>query len=142
MDLCWHEGDVMTYTFSQAIRMGFSNTFDFKGRATRSEFWWFTLFFVLAYIGVGILDHFAVTPIVDLKDFFVADYLPLAYIDPNVGLLTLLYRPVMAIPTLSVTVRRLHDVNRSGWYSLLWVLPVPVLGWFWLIPMLKKPSAS
>jgi uncharacterized membrane protein YhaH (DUF805 family) len=61
----------------------------------------------------------------------------------------LLFRPIMAIPTLSATVRRLHDVGRSGWWSCLWVLPVPVLGWFWLIPgccsqvsRVKHPSES
>ena len=96
--LCWHDGEILTYTSLQAIRLGFSNTFDFIGRATRSEFWWFTLFFVLAYIVVAVLDHFAATPVVDLKDFVAADYIPMAYVDPNVGLLMLMHRPLMAIP--------------------------------------------
>jgi uncharacterized membrane protein YhaH (DUF805 family) len=52
----------------------------------------------------------------------------------------LLYRPIMAIPTTSATVRRLHDAGRSGWWALLWILPVPVLGWLYLIPLLCKPS--
>ena len=61
-------------------------------------------------------------------------------VDPEVGLFVLLYRPIMAILTTSATVRRLHDAGRSGWWTLLWVLPIPVLGWFYLIPLLCKPS--
>ena len=54
----------------------------------------------------------------------------------------LLYRPIMTIPTFSVTVRRLHDVNKSGWWCCLWILPFPAAVWFWLIPWLTRPSAQ
>ncbi|HBF63906.1 MAG TPA: DUF805 domain-containing protein, partial [Gammaproteobacteria bacterium] len=46
----------------------------------------------------------------------------------------------MAIPTLSVTVRRLHDVGKSGWWCCLWIFPVPLVGWIWLLPWLARPS--
>ena len=98
------------------------------------------LFWFLAYGVVASIDELALVPVVDLTELPGADFLPFAYLDSQVGLLVLLYRPLTAVPTLSVTVRRLHDVGKSGWLSLLWVLPVPVLGWFWLIPLLLKPS--
>ena len=126
--------------FLSAIAKGFKNYFRFAGASSRSEFWYFTLFFFLAYGVVGLADHTMLSPVENLKELSFGEYLPLGRIDPEVGLLTLLFRPVMMIPTLSVTVRRLHDVGRSGWYALLWVLPVPVLGWLWLIPLLVKPS--
>jgi uncharacterized membrane protein YhaH (DUF805 family) len=127
-------------TFWNAIAKGFKNYFRFSGSSSRSEFWYFTLFWFLAYVIVGLVDHAMLTPVVNLRELSFGEYIPLGRIDPEVGLLTLLFRPVMMIPTLSVTVRRLHDVGKSGWYVLLWVLPVPVLGWLWLIPLLIKPS--
>ena len=126
--------------FVAAVVSGFRRYFDFRGRSTRVEFWCFLLFWVLGYVLVAGLDEAALSPVIDLRDFPGGEYVPYAVLDPEVGLLTLLYRPLTAIPTLSVTVRRLHDVGRSGWYSVLWILPLPVLGWFWLVPMLVKPS--
>ena len=123
-----------------STRSGFRHYFNFNSRATVSEFWYFMLFFFLAYAAVGLLDHFFLPPLVTLKDMPFGHLLPLGYIDDQVGLAVLAYRPVMAIPTLSVTVRRLHDVGKSGWWCLLWFLPV--VGWFWLIPWLIRPSAQ
>ena len=48
--------------------------------------------------------------------------------------------PIMMIPTMSATERRLRDGVKSGWWSLFWVLPIPVAGWFWLIPWLVADS--
>ena len=52
----------------QATTRGFKNYFDFKGRATRSEFWYFLLFFILAYIVVWLIDQLFLPPILNLKD--------------------------------------------------------------------------
>ena len=92
------------------------------------------------YVVVALIDQAALAPVIDLREVPCSDLVPYAYMDPQIGLLTSLYRPLTAISTLSVTVRRLHDVGKGGWYSVLWILPVPVLGWFWLVPMLLKPS--
>ena len=127
-------------TFVAAVLSGFRHYFNFRGRATKAEFWYFLLFWFLAYVVVVLIDQAALAPVIDLREVPGSDLVPYAYMDPQIGLLTLLYRPLTAIPTLSVTVRRLHDAGKSGWYSVLWILPVPVLGWFWLVPMLLKPS--
>jgi len=119
---------------------GLKNTFDFNGSATKREFWFFLLFYFIAYSIVWILDDLFIKNTVNLKEFPIGELIPAGYIDPNVGLAVLLFRPIMAIPTISVTVRRLHDIGKSGWWCVLWVLPLPILGWFWLIPWLLKPS--
>ena len=119
---------------------GLKNTFDFNGSATKREFWLFLLFYFIAYSIVWILDDLFIKNTVNLKELPIGELIPAGYIDPNVGLAVLLFRPIMAIPTISVTVRRLHNIGKSDWWCVLWVLPLPILGWFWLIPWLLKPS--
>ena len=128
--------------FGRLSLVGLKRAFDFKGTATKPEFWFFFLFFFVAYAVVWVLDHFFLTDTVNIKALPLGELLPGGYVDPEVGIAVLLFRPVMAIPTLSATVRRLHDIGKSGWWSCLWVLPVPVLGWFWLIPWLLRPSQA
>ena len=120
--------------------VGFRNTFNFSGKACKQEFWFFLLFFFVSYTVVWILDELFLASVINLKDLPIGDLLPGGYVDPEVGLAVLLFRPIMAIPTISATVRRLNDVGKSGWWSCLWVLPLPLLGWFWLIPWLLRPS--
>ena len=125
-----------------STRSGFKNYFDFRGKATVSEFWYFFLFFILAYAVVWLVDHYFLGSVVSLKDLPFGDFIPSGYVDDKVGWAVLMYRPIMAIPTFSVTARRLHDVGKSGWWCCLWVLPFPVVGWFWLIPWLTRKGAS
>jgi len=126
--------------FFNAVKLGIKQTFDFKGTASRAEFWFFMLFFMLMYGVVAIIDEATATTTISLLDLPLGNFIPMGMVDPEVGLLVLLYRPIMAIPTTSATVRRLHDIGRSGWWAVLWVFPVPVLGWLYLIPLLCKPS--
>jgi len=126
--------------FFNAVKLGIRQTFDFKGTASRAEFWFFMLFFMLMYGVVAIIDEATAATTISLLDLPLGNFIPMGMVDPEVGLLVLLYRPIMAIPTTSATVRRLHDIGRSGWWAVLWVLPVPVLGWLYLIPLLCKPS--
>jgi len=126
--------------FFNSVKVGIKQTFDFKGTASRAEFWFFMLFFMLMYGVVAIIDEATAATTISLLDLPLGNFIPMGMVDPEVGLLVLLYRPIMAIPTTSATVRRLHDIGRSGWWAALWVLPVPVLGWLYLIPLLCKPS--
>jgi len=126
--------------FGRSTIASFKNTFNFAGKSGKREFWFFVLFFFVAYVIVWVLDEVFLESTVNIKDFPMGHLVPAGYFDPQVGLAVLLFRPIMAIPTLSVTVRRLHDIGKSGWWSVLWVLPVPVLGWFWLVPWLLRPS--
>ena len=126
--------------FLHAVRSGFVQYFNFGGRSTRSEFWYFMLGWILLYLIVAAIDQAAMGPVLNLSDLPFYEFIPYSYVDQQVGWLTFLYRPLTAIPTVAVTVRRLHDVGKSGWYSALWILPLPVIGWFWLFPLLMKPG--
>lgn len=85
---------------------------DFSGRAPRAEYWWYFLGTIIAYIVVMIVES-----IVGL-DGTVGPYGPLSLI-LMLGLL---------VPGLAVTVRRLHDTNRSGWWILIAVVPYFIVG--------------
>ncbi|MBT2571231.1 DUF805 domain-containing protein [Planococcus sp. ISL-110] len=101
----------------------FRKAFVFSGRSRRKEYWTFIL-------GVMIIS-FALT-IVEL-----AAGLEIA---PDVGLLTTIFSLIIFIPSLSVTVRRLHDIGRSGWWLLLSF--IPVLGWIALFVFTLLDSQS
>src|SRR3974390_1331011 len=92
--------------FQQAVQSGFSNYAKFRGRAARSEFWWFQLFIVLGGIVAAVLDLLANSNVLGGE--------PLA---------TLFYLATI-IPGLAVSVRRLHDTDSSGWWLLLGLIPL------------------
>lgn len=78
----------------------------FDGRARRKEYWLFTLFNLLMSLTLAGLD-------VEMGLASRSGY----------GLLSSLYSLVVFIPSLAVTVRRLHDTNRSGWWIFLSLIP-------------------
>lgn len=96
---------------------------DFKGRARRKEFWMFALVngiisTILTIIAVmlGLVSETGLSPI------------------------TSLYSLVVFLPNLAVSVRRLHDVGKSGWYFLL--VLIPLLGLIYLIYLYAKEGES
>ena len=80
----------------------------FKGRARRKEYWMFVLFNILASILVTIID---------MAFFGISE-------TAGIGILTTLYSLAVIIPYLAVTIRRLHDSGRSGWWFLLILIPL------------------
>lgn len=97
---------------------------DFKGRARRKEFWLFILFYFIFYVLAVVLDNVLGITI---------DYM---YVGPVTSMLSL----VMIIPNLSVTVRRLHDIGKSGWFIFIGL--IPVIGSIWLLVLMFKNSQS
>ena len=93
-------------TFGNAISTCFAKFFDFKGRATRPEFWWFYLFTVLLSWGAILVEPSQVlSSIINLILFF---------------------------PFIAAGARRLHDTNRSGWWQLLMLTVIgliPLIIW-------------
>jgi uncharacterized membrane protein YhaH (DUF805 family) len=87
-------------SFGQAISTCFRKFVTFGGRARRSEYWYFVLFGILLGIPAGIVDTVMATASGNMTGG-----------RPVTGLLAL----VLFLPRLSVAVRRLHDVNYSGW---------------------------
>lgn len=95
--------DIMNWYF-KVLKM-YAN---FSGRARRKEYWMFTLFHYLAIIILFVID--GITGSLDSESGF--------------GLLSALYILGTIIPGLAVTVRRLHDSGRTGWWLLLYFIPL------------------
>ena len=93
-------------TFEQAVRSGFSNYATFRGRASRSEFWWWQLFVVLGGLAGALLDVFA-----NSATFAGSPFETLFWV-------------ATVVPDLAVTVRRLHDTDSSGWWIFLALIPL------------------
>jgi uncharacterized membrane protein YhaH (DUF805 family) len=107
-------------TFGQAVSRFFTKYATFSGRASRSEFWWSWLFF----LGLVTLIGFPIGAIVGLTGTPTSSG-GVQLTAPGVialvvgGLLVL----GLIIPRISVTVRRLHDADYSGWFLLLVLIP-------------------
>ncbi len=103
-------------TFGEAIRSGFRNMFKFTGRASRTEFWYFILFYAIVFYTLGIVLSF-LTPFVMLKA-----KIP---VTPQASLMIVGFIAfILIIPLVSITVRRLHDSERKGAWVLAYLLPM------------------
>ena len=104
---------------STAVEICFQEKyFDFSGRSSRSEFWFFLMFNLL----------FA--SIINTVVLYVGSLF--GYWGGTISsVLSLLVSIIFLVPLLSVSSRRLHDVGKSGWYILIGL--IPLLGWYFLI---------
>jgi len=80
----------------------------FEGRARRKEYWFFVLFNVLVSMALGFVD------------WLTGNINP----DTGLGILSGIYALGVMIPGMAVSVRRLHDTGRSGWWLLITFVPV------------------
>ena len=86
---------------------------EFNGRASRPEFWWFILFcFIVNLVAGGIFR----------------------------GWISSLISLALFVPSIAVGSRRLHDLGKSGWLQLLWI--IPVIGWAILIYWAAQPGQA
>lgn len=99
--------------------------FDFSGRSRRREFWLFNLFCALVTVAINLV--FGATDYEQVGWFISAT----STASTAGAILNGVFNLVSLIPALAVSVRRLHDIDRSGWMLLLML--VPVLGWFALL---------
>lgn len=97
---------------------------DFKGKATRKQYWLYILFYLVIVIAMSCADR-----LLEI-DFQVYEE-SLGY-----GWLFTLVSLVLWIPSLAITMRRLHDIGKSGWWIL--VALIPIVGIFWLLFLLCK----
>ena len=91
----------------------------FSGRTTRKEYWLFILFYLILAITLVFADVFLGT--IDEESGY--------------GLLSGIYMFGSIIPWASISVRRLHDINKSGWWYLLFLIPIVNI---WLFILLCK----
>ncbi len=95
-------------TFTESVSTCFANYAKFSGTASRPEYWWFFLFIFLVN----------------------------AVLNMTSDVLGMLFALATGLPQLAVGTRRLHETDRSGWWQLLWL--VPVVGWIVLWVMLAQ----
>ena len=100
-----------------AVGYNFQNYFTIEGRAQRSQYWWFTLFMLLVY---------TVTSFLDLLVGF-----PIFYMIAALGFLA---------PSICVSIRRMHDHDKSGWWLLIGF--IPVLGLLYLLYLFVMPGTA
>ena len=105
--------------FVHAVRSGFLGYATFSGRAGVGEFWYWILFIFVLRLFCGVLD--------------------LALTGDTTSIFSLLFWLVIP-PTVSVTVRRQHDTDRSGWWYFLFM--VPIVGWFFLIGITSEEGTA
>jgi len=105
--------DMMT-----AVKSVLRNYVGFQGRAPRSEFWWWYLFYLIVAIVLGIIDA--------------------TVIGSDAGILGAVWVLATLLPFLAVSVRRLHDIDRSGWWILIGI--IPLVGWILIIYWYTRPS--
>lgn len=105
--------------FQESVSSVLSKYATFSGRATRSEYWWFSLFLFLVQIVAGLVDR--------------------ALFDT--GVIAAIVALAFLLPGLAVGARRLHDIDKAGWWMLIVI--VPVLGIIlYLIWMCTKGSVG
>ena len=104
----------------------------FKGRATRSEYWYFLLFSIIIGIILSIIDSIVINPLLGIQ----------ALTDSGrTGILGTIFSMGTFIPVLALAIRRLHDIGKIGWWILLGVIPmVNIIGIFVLLYFFIKDS--
>jgi uncharacterized membrane protein YhaH (DUF805 family) len=95
---------------------------DFGGRARRTEFWMFVLFNIIFSVIASLIDRAIGFKIGAIQ----------------MGIIGLIYSLAVLIPALAVSVRRLHDIGKSGWMILINL--IPFIGWIWFIVLMVKDS--
>jgi uncharacterized membrane protein YhaH (DUF805 family) len=97
--------------FFEAISSGFRNYVNFSGRAVRSEYWYWTLFVTIVMVVLGVIDQ-SLNPGAGIGAFSIVNTI--------VSL-------ALILPGIAVSVRRLHDIDRTGWWLLLSFTVIGVL---------------
>ncbi len=103
------------------------NYVGFTGRARRKEYWMYTLFTIIFLIAAAVLDN----------------VLGLAHPMVGYGPIYGVYSLATLLPGLAVSVRRLHDVGKSGWFFL--IILIPIIGGIWLLVLActdSQPGAN
>lgn len=99
---------------AEAVTLFFTNYVNFSGRSNRGEYWWAFLAIFLISIGLSILDMVL-----------------------GIGLLSGLFSLATLLPGIAIGVRRLHDIDKSGWWMLIGL--IPLVGFLVLIYFFVQP---
>lgn len=112
--------------FVEAVTSVYRNFVNFSGRASRSEFWWYTLFSIIASVVIGLIETalgLGQGTVTSGAGEFSANFAG--------GPLSIIWSLLNLLPGLAVSIRRLHDTDRSGWW--LFIALIPIVGFILLI---------
>lgn len=116
-------------SMKQAIINVFTKYATFKGRARRSEFWWFRLFESIIFALIMIIEVINGLTFAPPFNFF--------------GPISLLVSLIVFLPDIALSIRRLHDINKSGsWYLAYYVVNAALAGSFVIIDDLRNIVSS
>ena|SRR3989339_1642209 len=91
----------------------------FNGRSRRAEYWYFTLFNAIICIILSIIDVLVISNSGTKITF---------------GILSSIYSLAVLIPSIAVSIRRLHDIGKSGW--MIFISLIPLIGSIWLLVLM------
>jgi uncharacterized membrane protein YhaH (DUF805 family) len=89
----------------EAFKLFFSNYINFEGRSNRGEYWWAVLAIVLVSLVLSVIDGIMTA-------------------SGGIPILGSIFSLATLVPGISLGVRRLHDIDKSGWWMLLMIVPV------------------
>jgi len=107
-----------------AVKTCFNKYATFSGRASRSEYWFFYLFTIIASVITWVIDTML-----------------LGYGADDTGAISLIFQIIIILPSLAVGARRLHDIGKSGWWQLLIITLIGIIlliVWFATVGSSKK----
>ena len=111
-----------------AVKSVLGNYVGFSGRAGRPEYWYWILVVLIVTVLLAIIEGAVLAPLLGFEAFA-----------PEAGQpRRLLFSLAIILPSFAVMVRRLHDIDRSGWWVLIQL--VPIIGGLVLIWWLTRPS--
>ena len=116
IDKAYDDENIIGLNLFKAMQICFKKFFNFKDRASRSEYWYFQLVFAIVSLPLFIYED-------------SSNDTHLIYTGISAIIVLILF-----IPAISVSVRRLHDINKSGWFVIISV--IPYIGWIILAIML------
>lgn len=118
--------------FIEAVQTAFAKYFDFTGRASRAEFWYFIIFALVAGNLITVLEGV----LLHAGDLPEAGPLFAVGISIFLGPIASTFAALMLVPWLSVSVRRLHDIGRSGFWIYFGF--IPPIGWLFMLIWLTR----
>ena len=125
-ELSWKESTFLSHYFTEVVTRHYA---DFKGVATRKQYWLYTLFYSIILVALSCIDLLLG---IDFK-LFEESF--------GYGWLFALASLALCVPSLAIAVRRLHDTGKNGWWLLIAL--VPIVGVIWLLCLLcKKGNAT